>query len=94
MRIIDESPTFRLTRDIGRGGRHGTLAHGACFDKLSLLLKERRTASVKALTCCEVSILTSARFNRIRSEYPEFGEVPGEVSAEKTEMVVNLLLAG
>ena len=49
---------------------------------------------MKALTFCEVSILTSAQFNRIRSEYPEFREVLRKVSAEKTETVVNLLLKG
>jgi voltage-gated potassium channel len=76
------------------GERHGTLADGAYFGDLSLLLKERRTASVKALTYCEVFILTSAQFNRIRNEYPEFREVLRKVSAEKTETVVNLLLKG
>jgi hypothetical protein len=76
------------------GERHGTLANGAYFGDLSLLLKERRTASVKALTYCEVFILTSAQFNRIRNEYPEFREVLRKVSAEKTETVVNLLLKG
>ena len=81
-----------LTEDGGE--RHGTLEDGDSFGDLSLVLKEKRTASVKALTYCEVFILTITEFNRIRNEYPEFREVLKKVSSEKTEKVVNLLLKG
>jgi voltage-gated potassium channel len=76
------------------GARHGTLADGDYFGDLSLVLKEKRTASARALTYCEVFILTSTEFDRIRNEYPEFREVLKRVSSEKTETVVNLLLKG
>jgi voltage-gated potassium channel len=73
---------------------HGTLEDGDYFGDLSLILKERRTASVKALTYCEVFILTKRDFDQIRNEYPEFREVLKKVSSEKTEKVVQLLLKG
>ncbi len=72
----------------------GTLEGGEYFGDLSLILNEKRTASVKALTYCEVFVLTKKEFNHIKSEYPEFREVLKQVSAEKTEKVVNLLLKG
>jgi voltage-gated potassium channel len=71
---------------------YGTLEDGDYFGDLSLVLKERRTASVRALTCCEIFILSQKEFNHIKSEYPEFREVLKKVSSEKTEKVVNLLL--
>jgi len=73
---------------------YGILEDGDYFGDLSLILKERRSASVKALTYCEVFILTKKNFNQIRDEYPEFREVLKKVSSEKTEKVVNLLLKG
>jgi len=73
---------------------HGTLEDGDYFGDLSLILKERRSASVKALTYCEVFILTKIDFDQIRNDYPEFREVIKKVSSEKTEKVVNLLLKG
>jgi hypothetical protein len=73
---------------------YGTLEDGDYFGDLSLILKEKRTASVKALTYCEVFILTTTEFNRVKNEYPEFREVLKKVSSEKTEKVINLLLKG
>ncbi|MGE5259021.1 MAG: ion transporter [Hyphomicrobiales bacterium] len=73
---------------------HGTLEDGDYFGDLSLILKERRSASVRALTYCEVFILTKKDFNQIKNDYPEFREVLKKVSSEKTEKVVSLLLRG
>jgi hypothetical protein len=73
---------------------YGTLEDGDYFGDLSLILKERRTASVRALTYCEIFILAKKEFNHIKSEYPEFREVLKKVSSDKTEKVVNLLLKG
>ncbi len=85
--------TVEISSEDG-AARHGTLADGDYFGDLSLVLKEKRTASARALTYCEVFILTSAEFDRIRNEYPEFREVLKRVSSEKTEKVVALLLKG
>jgi hypothetical protein len=76
------------------GETYGTLESGDYFGYLSLLLSEKRTASVKALTYCEVFILTTMEFNRIKNEYPEFRDILKKVSSEKTEKVINLLLKG
>ena len=46
------------------------------------------------LTYCEIFILTQKEFNHIKAEYPELREVLKQVSSEKTEKVVNLLLKG
>jgi hypothetical protein len=73
---------------------YGTLEDGDYFGDLSLILKEKRTASVKAMTYCEIFVLTKKEFNHIKSEYPEFRDVLKKVSSEKTEKVVNLLLKG
>ena len=76
------------------GENYGTIEDGDYFGDLSLILKEKRTASVKALTYCEVFTLTATEFNRIKNEYPEFKEILKKVSSEKTEKVITLLLKG
>lgn len=73
---------------------HGTLEDGDYFGVLSLLLGERRTASVKALSYCEVFVLEERRFNEIRKEYPEFREVLKKMSSEKTDRVSQLVMEG
>jgi hypothetical protein len=76
------------------GVNYGNLEGGEYFGDLSLILKEKRTASVRALSYCEVFVLSKKEFNHIKAEYPEFREVLKQVSSEKTEKVVNLLLKG
>lgn len=73
---------------------HGTLEAGDYFGDLSLLLGEKRTASVRTTTYCEIFVLTSQEFNRIKKEYPEFKEVLKKSSAEKTEKTSELVLDG
>ena len=76
------------------GEVHGSLEAGDYFGDLSLLLGEKRTASVRSETYCEVFVLTEKEFNRIRQEYPEFREVLKKSSAEKTEKTTELVLDG
>ena len=78
----------------GGARSHGTLGDGEYFGDLSMLLAEKRTASVKALTYCEVFILAGEDFTRIKDEYPEFKEVLQKVSAERTERKSELLMDG
>ena len=73
---------------------HGTLEAGDHFGDLSLLLGEKRTASVQALTYCDLFVLDRMDFERIKAEYPEFREVLKKVSSARTEKVVSLLLDG
>ena len=74
--------------------RHGTLEDGDYFGDLSLILREKRTASVRALTYCEIFELGKADFNHIKDEYPEFRDVLTKMSSEKTEKVSAHVLGG
>lgn len=67
---------------------------GDYFGDLSLLLGEKRTASIRTLMYCEIFVLTDKEFNRIRKEYPEFKDVLKKSSAEKTEKTTELVLEG
>ncbi|MHC4941198.1 MAG: ion transporter [Planctomycetota bacterium] len=85
--------TAEITSEGGRR-EHGTFTDGDYFGDLSLLLREKRTASVRATSFCDVFVLDRAEFEHIKSEYPEFREVLKRVSAEKTERVSELVLDG
>jgi len=74
--------------------QHGTLEDGDYFGDLSLILREKRTASVKAMTYCEIFKLDRADFNRIKDEYPEFRDVLTKMSSEKTDKVSAHVLGG
>ena len=70
------------------------LEDGDYFGDLSLILGERRTASVRALNYCDVFVLPRAEFERVKEQYPEFREVLRRVSAERTEKMARLVLDG
>lgn len=72
----------------------GTLGEGDYFGHLSLMLGERRTASVTAKSYCETFHLEGADYHRIKSEYPEFREVLKKVSAEKSGILAEHVLEG
>jgi hypothetical protein len=78
----------------GASGFHGTLEAGDYFGDLSMLLGERRTASVRAVTFCDVFVLQRPDFERIKAEYPEFREVLKSISSQKTEKLSNLVMEG
>ncbi len=59
---------------------------------LSIMLGEKRTASVRTIEFCETFVLYSEDFFRIKKEYPEFMEVMKKMSSEKTEQAIQLLL--
>ena len=67
---------------------------GDYFGDLSLLLGERRTASVHALTYSDVFLLPAREFERLKTEYEEFREVLKEISTEKTERMAELVIQG
>ena len=79
---------------VEQGKSYGTLGDGDYFGFMSLMLGERRTASVKALGYCELLILDQVDFSRIKEEFPEFNDVLKRVSAERTEQVADLLMEG
>lgn len=82
-----------ITSNNGKNS-HGTLEDGDYFGDLSLILNEKRTASVKAITYCEIFILNKSDFERIKGEYPEFKNVLKKMSSEKTEKISELVLDG
>lgn len=73
---------------------YGFLSPGDYFGHLSLMLSERRTASIVARDFCEVLILTKSKFDEITREFPEFKDVLKRVSAEKTERTEELIMEG
>jgi hypothetical protein len=73
---------------------HGTLKAGAHFGDLSLMLDEKRTASVRAVTYCDVFVLERDEFNRIKENYSEIREVMKKVAEETTERTSALMLEG
>jgi hypothetical protein len=85
--------TVEITSQDGRE-THGTLTSRDYFGDLSLILGERRTASIKSLTYCDVFLLTRDEFERIKREYSEFRDILKEISSEKTEKVAALVLEG
>ena len=58
------------------------------------MLGEKRTASVRALTYCEIFILTRDELNRIKNEYSEFKDVLTKISSDKTEKLSKLIMEG
>ncbi len=78
------------------GGRRelAQLEAGDYFGDLSLLLGERRTATVRAATHCDVFFLPAGEFARLRAEYEEFREVLKATSSEKSEKLSELVMAG
>ena len=72
----------------------GTMSEGDYFGNLSIMLGEKRTASVWTTDFCETFVLYSEDFFRIKKEYPEFMEVMKKISSEKTDQSMQLLLDG
>ncbi len=72
----------------------GTMGEGEYFGFMSLLLGERRTATMVARGFCDLLILGSDDFNRIRAEFPEFHDVLKQAAAERTEKLSELILEG
>ena len=73
---------------------HGTMEGGDYFGDLSLLLGEKRTASVRAETFCDVFVLTRGDFDHIRLEYPELTDILRKTSVRKTDRLADLVLEG
>lgn len=76
------------------GRSHGQLKDGDYFGDLSVMLGEKRTASVKALMYCDMFVMTKTDFNSIKLEYAEFRGVLGRVSSERTDRMAALVLDG
>jgi len=73
---------------------HATLGAGEYFGDLTLMLGERRSASVRSEGFSEVFRLGAASFERIRSDYPELRDVLTRASQERSRKVAELVLEG
>jgi voltage-gated potassium channel len=49
-----------------------TLGAGSPFGEMALISGDKRTASIRAVTYCDVYCLQRGAFERLRSRYPEF----------------------
>jgi len=70
------------------------LGAGEYFGDLTLMLGERRSASVKSKGFSEAFRLGAASFERIKSDYPELRDVLTEASKERSNTVAELVLKG
>lgn len=85
--------TVEITSDNGKR-KHGKLEDGDYFGDLSLIFGEKRMASVKAITFCEIFVLHRNDFNRIRNEYSEFRDVLKKTSSERKDKISALVMDG
>jgi CRP-like cAMP-binding protein len=72
----------------------GSMHEGDYFGFMSLVLGERRTATMKAQGFCDMLILGADDFKRIKTEFPEFQDVLKRASAERVEKLSELILEG
>jgi glucose-6-phosphate 1-dehydrogenase len=64
----------------GGGAKLGTLQPGDYFGELSLLFSQPRSASVRALTHCDLFVLDQTDFAKILKVYPEFANSVQEIA--------------
>ncbi len=72
----------------------GELEAGDYFGDLSLLLGERRTGSVRALTHSDIFFLSSDEFERLKSRFPEFREALRAIASGKSDKLAELVSQG
>ena len=72
----------------------GSMSDGDYFGFMSLVLGERRTATMTARGFCDMLILGADDFKRIKTEFPEFKDVLKRASAERAEKLSELIIEG
>lgn len=78
----------------GSGEVYCEYGPGEYFGNLSIMLEEKRTATIRSKSFCEVFILDSEAFFRIKRDFPEFLDVMKKTAAEKSEKTNQLLIDG
>jgi Ion transport protein/Cyclic nucleotide-binding domain len=68
------------------------LQNGDYFGHMSILLGERRTASVVATTYCEIFELSKRSYDEVAQRHPELKEIMKKMSSEASEKLANLIL--
>jgi hypothetical protein len=56
------------------------ICHVVVIGEVALLTNSRRTASIRAYTCCELQVLTKEDLMMVFRDYPEYEAVMHEVS--------------
>ena len=84
LQVIDESS----------GAIYCEFGPGEYFGNLSIMLQEKRTASIRSKSFCEVFILGSEAFFRIKTDFPEFISIMKKTAAEKSKKANQLLIDG
>ena len=64
------------------------------LEATSRFLLERRTASARTSSYCEVFVLPEEAFSRIRKDYPEMRDVLKKMSSERSEKLAAFVLDG
>ena len=70
------------------------LTRGDYFGVLSIMTRERRTATAISKGFSEIFVLSLEDFRDIKEEYPEFREVLKKVSSEKSEKTEEMVMEG
>ena len=65
------------------------LAEGSPFGETSLIQNEKRNASIKAVSYCDVYRLSQHSFEQLRKKYPEFDKQVSEISAARQKVPEN-----
>ncbi|CAN5915091.1 glucose-6-phosphate dehydrogenase [soil metagenome] len=60
-----------------------TLREGDCFGEIALLISEKRTATVRALTTCDLFVLDRADLGRILRDHPQFANAITQIARER-----------
>jgi len=65
------------------GQQVAVLPEGSPFGETALIENEKRNASIRAMTYCDVYRLSHRGFERLREKYPEFSERVARIAAER-----------
>ena len=76
------------------GERIDVLQTGDYFGHMSILLKEKRTASVVATTYCEMFELSEEPYDQVQRSYPELRDAMKKMSSEASGKKASLMLEG
>jgi len=76
--------SMKLTR-CAKGATLSTLSAGSPFGEASLLRGEKRNASIRAISYCDVYRLTKHNFDGLLVKYPEFGARVREIMAQRQQ---------
>jgi CRP-like cAMP-binding protein len=59
------------------------MKEGDCFGEIALLLSEKRTATVRAKTACDLFVLDQAYFGQILRDHEQFAKALRQVAKER-----------